>query len=144
MDTSLYLAVGMVIILSLVSGMAYILDWDERQRTLQEKEKEKPMTKYELLLNKINEQDKQLTRTTDVLSLLVEGLFNPKTQANRLEMVKKHLSGELETMTQQEFADACNKGRDEEYTPTTQQGYVNAQHIKELTLFKATKDGFEF
>jgi len=133
--------------------MVYILDWDERQRALQKQEKqekekkekkEAPMTKYELLLNKINEQEKQLTRTTDVLSLLVEGLFNPETQANRLEMVKKHLSGELETMTQQEFADACNKGRYEEYTPTTQQGYVNAQHIKELTLFKPTKDGFEF
>ena len=44
MDTSLYLAVGIVIFLSLVSGMVYILDWDERQRTLQEKS---PMTQQE-------------------------------------------------------------------------------------------------
>ncbi len=90
--------VAIVLFLSMVFALAYILDWDQRQLMHQKqqqkqpaKEKENETNLIESLQKKVEEQEKLIIQTTNMLYQLVESL----------EIVIKHLS-------EQKFADSYN------------------------------------
>ena len=136
--------------LTMMFAMAFILDRDERTRAGQAAAqaagqaaaqaaapaaataKENTTITLASLQERANDQEKQLNRMFGVMDRLVQGLFNPTSQKNTVEFLDKVLSGEMETLSEEEFSKELKKIREENSSPTTRQGDENSEEIVKL------------